>query len=194
MPWVFQEGYQQKQELTLCQGVLDGDLPAVMPDLREHPEAMWRPAAKFPRIRCYVSVPVTLSDGTLYGTFCAAGLTTDKGLAERDKGLMDVLPGPPRWSSSPRCASRPAATRSRPGSTRSTRAGGPRVVLQPIVDIVTGAPGRRRGAEPVPAGVAEGPRRRASPRRTASAGATRWSCWPCSARPASWTGSAATCR
>ena len=31
-----------------------------------------------PRIRSYVSVPVTLTDGTLYGTFCAAGLTTDK--------------------------------------------------------------------------------------------------------------------
>ena len=30
------------------------------------------PAARLPRIRSYVSVPVTLSDGTLYGTFCAA--------------------------------------------------------------------------------------------------------------------------
>lgn len=36
------------------------------------------PAARFPRIRSFVSVPMTLSDGTLYGTFCAAGVTADK--------------------------------------------------------------------------------------------------------------------
>ena len=43
-----------------------------------------------PRIRSFVSVPVRLSDGTLYGTFCAAGLTTDKALTKRDQALMDV--------------------------------------------------------------------------------------------------------
>ncbi|MCZ2819851.1 hypothetical protein O2V63_05880 [Modestobacter sp. VKM Ac-2977] len=32
-----------------------------------------------------------LSDGALYGTFCAAGLTTDKGLTERDQSSMTVL-------------------------------------------------------------------------------------------------------
>lgn len=144
VPWVFQEGYQQKQEVTLCQGVRDGTLPAVMSDLREHPDAMWRPAAKFPRIRSFVSVPITLSDGTLYGTFCAAGLSTDKGLADRDKGLMDVL-------------AHAASVVIEPGVREQARrediedrlvpleaAGGPRVVLQPIVDIVTG---RRVGSE-----------------------------------------------
>ena len=49
------------------------------------------PTAKIPRIRSYVSTPVVLSDGTLYGTFCAFGLTSDKELGKRDKSLMDVL-------------------------------------------------------------------------------------------------------
>ena len=40
------------------------------------------PAARLPRIRSFVSVPVVLSDGTLYGTFCAAGLTSDKELTK----------------------------------------------------------------------------------------------------------------
>jgi GAF domain-containing protein len=53
-----------------------------------------RPAAdraEVLRLRSYVSVPVVLSDGSLYGTFCAAGLTSDKDLTRRDKALMDVL-------------------------------------------------------------------------------------------------------
>src|ERR687893_2935286 len=91
VPFLFQEGYQQKQEVTLCQAVLDKKLPQVIPNLKDFPEAMKLPATRLPRIRSYVSVPVTLSDGTLYGTFCAAGLTADKELTKRDKSLMDVL-------------------------------------------------------------------------------------------------------
>src|SRR3954466_8594483 len=91
VPFLFQEGYQQEQEATLCQAILDKKIPQVIPDLTVFPEAMKLPAAKMPRLRSYVSVPVVLSDGSLYGTFCAAGLTTDKDLTKRDKGLMDVL-------------------------------------------------------------------------------------------------------
>ena len=138
VPWVFREGHQQKQEVTLCQGVLDGTLPAVMADLREHRDAMWRPSATFPRIRSYVSVPVTLSDGTLYGTFCAAGLTTDRGLADRDKGLMSVLAHAAAVVIEPgvRELARRAAIDDRLAPLQL--AGGPRVLLQPIVDIATG--------------------------------------------------------
>src|ERR687889_2626019 len=91
VPFLFQEGVTQVQETTICQAILDKKLPAVIPDLKDFPAAMKLPAARMPRIRSYVSVPVTLSDGSLYGTFCAAGLTTDKDLTRRDKALMDVL-------------------------------------------------------------------------------------------------------
>ena len=77
-PFLFREGYQQQQDLTLCQAILDRKLPQVIPDLKVFPEAMKLPAARMPRLRSYVSVPVTLSDGSLYGTFCAAGLTTTR--------------------------------------------------------------------------------------------------------------------
>ena len=75
---LFREGATQRQDTSFCQAILDGDLPPVIPDVRRLPAAMALPAARLPRIRSYVSVPVTLSDGSLYGTFCAAGLTTDK--------------------------------------------------------------------------------------------------------------------
>jgi EAL domain-containing protein (putative c-di-GMP-specific phosphodiesterase class I) len=144
IPLLFPEGARVRQETSLCQAVRDGDLPAVMPDLKAYPAAMALPAAKLPRIRSFVTVPVKLSDGSLYGTFCAAGLTSDPELTERDRALMEVLAAA-------------AATLVEPGLREHARAeevevrlapviaaGGPVVLLQPIVDLATGA---RIGAE-----------------------------------------------
>jgi EAL domain-containing protein (putative c-di-GMP-specific phosphodiesterase class I) len=144
IPFLFQEGNRQRQDTSICQAVLDGKLPAVIPDMKRFPEAMKLPAARLPRIRSYVSVPVVLSDGTLYGTFCAAGLTSDKGLTKRDRSLMDVL-------------AHAASVIIEPGVRENARrceiegrmnpvleSGGPLVVLQPIVDLATGV---RIGAE-----------------------------------------------
>src|SRR3954449_7001701 len=90
VPFLFKEGATQRQETTFCQAVLDGRLPAVKPDVKAFPAAMQLPASRLPRIRSFVSVPVVLSDGSLYGTFCAAGLTSDKELTASDKALMEV--------------------------------------------------------------------------------------------------------
>jgi len=79
LPFLFKDGITQPQETTFCQAVRDGTLPAVMPNVRDFPAAMKLPAARMPRIRSLVSVPVTLSDGTLYGTFCAAGFNRRQG-------------------------------------------------------------------------------------------------------------------
>jgi GAF domain-containing protein len=73
VPFLFKEGATQPQETTFCQAILDGRLPAVIPDVTAFPAAMKLPAARVPRIRSYVSVAVVLSDGRLYGTYCAAG-------------------------------------------------------------------------------------------------------------------------
>jgi EAL domain-containing protein (putative c-di-GMP-specific phosphodiesterase class I) len=141
---VFREGLRRKQETSFCQAMLDGKVPSVMPDVRDFPVARSLPAAKIPRIRSFVSVPVTLSDGTLYGTFCAAGLRSDRELSRRDEALMRVLAGAAAVILEPevREQSRVAdvLTRLRP----VVEAGGPTVVLQPIVDLATG---RRIGAE-----------------------------------------------
>jgi EAL domain-containing protein (putative c-di-GMP-specific phosphodiesterase class I) len=82
--------------------------------------------------------------GTLYGTFCAAGFTADNQLAKRDRALMEIL-------------ARAATTIIEPGVRERRRtaeiqtrlqpvisAGGPRVVLQPIVSLRDGT---RVGAE-----------------------------------------------
>ena len=40
-----------------------------MRDVRDVPEAMALHPADLPQIRAHISVPVVLSDGTVYGTF-----------------------------------------------------------------------------------------------------------------------------
>ena len=138
VPVLFQEGATQVQETSLCQAILDRKLPPVIPDLKDFDEAMKLPAARLPRIRSYVSVPVTLSDGTLYGTFCAAGLTSDKDLSKRDKSLMDVLASAASVIIEPQVRERGRRTEIQERLAPVMAAGGPAVALQPIVQLATG--------------------------------------------------------
>lgn len=138
VPFLFKEGATQRQETTFCQAILDGKLPAVIPNVKDFPEAMKLPAARLPRIRSYVSVPVILSDGTLYGTFCAAGLTSDKNLTKRDKSLMDVLAHAAAVILEPEVVEAGRRSEIEGRLLPIIEAGGPLVVLQPIVDLATG--------------------------------------------------------
>lgn len=144
VPVLFPEKVKVPQASSLCQAALDGRVPDVMPDLAEVPEAMRLPSAWVPRIRSFVTVPVHLSDGTLYGTFCAAGLSSDRELSERDKALMTVLARAAALVIEPTVVEESRreeiADRLRP----VMRAGGPTVVFQPIVALATGT---RVGAE-----------------------------------------------
>jgi EAL domain-containing protein (putative c-di-GMP-specific phosphodiesterase class I) len=144
VPLLFKEGVTQRQATSFCQAILDGKLPAVIPDVKAFPEAMKLPAARLPRIRSYVSVPVHLSDGTLYGTLCAAGLTSDKGLTKRDKALMDVLAQAASVIIEPEMRKKARQSEIEERLSPVLAAGGPLVVLQPIVDLETGD---RIGAE-----------------------------------------------
>ncbi|MEV6596222.1 EAL domain-containing protein [Actinoplanes sp. NPDC051346] len=144
IPDMFSVGMAQPQESSFCQAIMDGRLPPVMADVTDYPEAMALPGGKVPWLRSFVSVPVVLSDGTVYGTFCAAGFPTDPALASRDRALMDVLSHAASVIIEPglRELARHAEISDR--LTPVLNAGGPVVLLQPIVDL---ASRRRVGAE-----------------------------------------------
>ena len=139
-----QAGYSGPKDETFCLAVVEGRLPQVMPDVRDVPAAMAMLPAALPQIRGHVSVPVVLSDGTVYGTFCAFGLVTDPEVSVRDLGLMEVLAAAAALVIEPqvRLEQRQAEISDRLAPV--VAAGGPNVVLQPIVDLATGA---RSGAE-----------------------------------------------
>lgn len=141
---LFHDGQSQPQATSLCQAIRDGKLPPVIANVAKLPEAKRLPAARFPRIRSYVSVPVSLSDGTLYGTFCAAGFTADKQLSQRDRALMEVLASAAATLIEPGVYERRRAGAIRDRLQPIFDAGGPQIVLQPIVALDDG---RRVGAE-----------------------------------------------
>ncbi|MEV4641481.1 EAL domain-containing protein [Actinoplanes sp. NPDC049548] len=144
LPDVFVAGMSQPRENSFCQAVLDGRLPPVMADVTAYPEASKLPGARVPWLRSFVSVPVVLSDGTVYGTFCAAGFSATPELTTRDRALMDVLSHAASLIIEPglREHARHAEIAERLGPVLD--AGGPVVLLQPIVDMVSR---RRVGAE-----------------------------------------------
>jgi EAL domain-containing protein (putative c-di-GMP-specific phosphodiesterase class I) len=137
------DGMTQPQETSLCQAIMDGSVPPVIPDVTQFPQIMGLPAVGL-GVRSFISVPVQLSDGTVYGTFCGAGFTADPQLAERDRALMQVLAHAAAVIIEPdvrqRHRNQGIERRLRPLINR----GGPPVLLQPIVDLATG---RRVGVE-----------------------------------------------
>jgi EAL domain-containing protein (putative c-di-GMP-specific phosphodiesterase class I) len=141
---LFHDGQTQPQATSLCQAILDGKLPSVIPNIAKLPEAKRLPASRFPRIRSYISVPVSLSDGTLYGTFCAAGFTADNDLTKRDRALMEVLASAAATIIEPGVQERRREANIRARLQPVLDAGGPRIVLQPIVAL---SDGTRVGAE-----------------------------------------------
>jgi EAL domain-containing protein (putative c-di-GMP-specific phosphodiesterase class I) len=102
------------------------------------------PSARIPRIRSYVSTPVHLSDGSLYGTFCAFGFRSDKELGKRDEALMEVLASAAAVIVEPEVRDQERRTDIEGRLEPVVADGGPVVLLQPIVDLATGG---RVGAE-----------------------------------------------
>jgi EAL domain-containing protein (putative c-di-GMP-specific phosphodiesterase class I) len=144
VPVLVQEGAKVRQDTSFCQAILDGRLPAVIPDVKRFPEAMALPSARIPRIRSYVSTPVHLSDGSLYGTFCAFGFTSDKQLGKRDLALVKVLASAAAVIIEPEVRAQQRRTEIEGRLDPVVAEGGPVVLLQPVVDLATGT---RVGAE-----------------------------------------------
>lgn len=78
-------------ESSYCQRVVDGRLPELIPDAFELAEALALPGTRELPVRAHLSVPIRLSDGRLYGTFCCFGAAPDASLNERDIALMRIF-------------------------------------------------------------------------------------------------------
>jgi PAS domain S-box-containing protein/diguanylate cyclase (GGDEF)-like protein len=74
-----------------CGGVLRGDLPNAIGDVRAHPVAGALPAVDAAGLGAYVGVPVELSDGRSFGMLCAAGHAARPGLGEGEARVMRAL-------------------------------------------------------------------------------------------------------
>ncbi len=78
-------------EESYCQRVVDGRLPELIQDACVHPEALRLGVTQAIPVGAHMSVPIRLSDGSIYGTFCCFSRTGDKSLNLRDLSLMRVF-------------------------------------------------------------------------------------------------------
>jgi GAF domain-containing protein len=83
-------GHSDPLEQTWCQRVVDGRLPQFIADSSKLPNRASLPAAPFP-VGTYLSTPIFLDDGQVYGTLCCFSFSPNEQIHERDlKNLQSV--------------------------------------------------------------------------------------------------------
>ena len=84
-------GMEIPLEKTYCQRVLAGRLPNLIPDVGFDERAASLEISKSANVGSFVSVPLTFSDGRLYGTLCAGSHEAKPGLGYRDLQFLHVF-------------------------------------------------------------------------------------------------------
>ena len=87
------EGGSDPLEESYCARVVDGRLPSLMRDASTVPEARALPVTAALPVGAHLSVPITLSDGRVFGTFCCFSSAVDNTLSARDVETMRVFAG-----------------------------------------------------------------------------------------------------
>ena len=78
-------------EETYCGRILAGRLPNLIPDVRGDDRAASMPITEAAAVGAFVSVPLRLSDGKLYGTLCAASHDTKPSIGYRELQFLHVF-------------------------------------------------------------------------------------------------------
>ena len=89
-PAMMSPGDSDPLEETWCQRVVDGRIPGLIPNVQAFPGKAQLPPAPFD-IGTYISTPVLLGDGNVYGTLCCLSFSPHESVQERDlKNLKSV--------------------------------------------------------------------------------------------------------
>ncbi len=82
-------GYSDPLELTACKAVVDGRLPELIRDAAKLPLFGELVQAPVP-IGAYLSTPIVLRDGALYGTLCCFSFAPNQDLTGRDLKRLQI--------------------------------------------------------------------------------------------------------
>ncbi|MGY6552960.1 MAG: sensor domain-containing phosphodiesterase [Wenzhouxiangella sp.] len=81
-------GDSRSLDEVYCRHILAGRLPELIPNTGDFPLAVSMPITQAVPIGAHVSVPLTLSDGSVYGMFCCLSPSPNKSLNERDLRVL----------------------------------------------------------------------------------------------------------
>jgi len=81
-------GDSEPQEDTYCWRILQGRLPELIVDANDHAEAKALPITAALPVGSHLNVPLRLSDGSVYGSFCCLSHQPDRTLTPRDLATL----------------------------------------------------------------------------------------------------------
>jgi len=125
-------------ENSYCQYVVNGQIPPAVDDSHIHPILKALDATEAMRIRAFLGVPIRLSDGSVFGTFCCYSRSPSSKVRDLDIDAMG------RFAEliATMLEQRVVAERAREAASERLNGlieqGGLHMVYQPIVDIATG--------------------------------------------------------
>ena len=76
---------------TYCQRIVDGRLPVIIPDTQNAPEAAALRITQVLNIRAYLSAPVVLANGQVFGTICCISHAARPDLREADAAAIAAV-------------------------------------------------------------------------------------------------------
>ena len=81
-------GFREPREDSFCWHILEGRLPEMIQDAQQIPLARKLPITNMLPVGMHLNVPLRLSDGSVFGSFCCVSRDADRSITQRD---MDVL-------------------------------------------------------------------------------------------------------
>lgn len=84
-------GYRDSRDDSYCWHIAQGRLPQLIQDPADHPFTQSLAITDLLPVGCHLNVPIKLSDGTIYGSFCCLSRKPDRSMTERDLGVLKAF-------------------------------------------------------------------------------------------------------
>lgn len=84
-------GDSDPSDETYCKKICDGDLANIIPDTKQNSVTNQLIVTEKLSIGSYIGVPIQLSNGEIYGTFCCYSESNDESLNEKDVSLLNAV-------------------------------------------------------------------------------------------------------
>lgn len=84
-------GQSDPLEDTYCKQIVDNRLPGIIPDARKNKITRALEVTERLSIGAYLGIPIVLSNGQVYGTFCCYKETQDDSLNDRDMSFLSAI-------------------------------------------------------------------------------------------------------
>ncbi|MBG1231104.1 sensor domain-containing phosphodiesterase [Aestuariivirga litoralis] len=125
-----------------CKHVVEGTLPQLIPNTADVPAAMALPETLKVPIGSHLSVPIRLSNGAVFGTFCSFSYEAKPGLSQRDLDLLqtfaEVVGRQIDEEIGANDETETRRARIRADLRKALVSGDPRIVYQPICNLADG--------------------------------------------------------